>query len=129
MLPWKQHNAHVDVHTSGLCGSDTTGKLNWWSRLSGFYWLVAGQWRICWPCSHVVWHRWCVSAHRCTTHAPPNYNDREIFLMVIITSGAKHSRTILDPSDNLACFVFCLFRKDCQGFLTRGGGGGQEIPV
>lgn len=40
MLPWRQHNAHVDAHARGLCWDDTAGKLNWWSRPSGFYWLV-----------------------------------------------------------------------------------------
>lgn len=42
-LPWRQHNVHVEAHARGLCGGDTAGKLNWWSRPGGFYWPVAAQ--------------------------------------------------------------------------------------
>lgn len=68
-----------------------------------------------------VQHPRCVSAHRCTTHAPCNYSDREIFSTLVITSGAKRRRTITDPSDHFVLFFVLYSRKVCLGFLTLGG--------
>lgn len=81
---------------------------------------------MCWPCSLGVRHRRCVSAHRCTTHAPPNYSDREIFSTLVITSGAKHGRRITDSSDHSFLFFVLFSIKVCEGFLTFGGRGRRD---
>lgn len=65
-----RRRAHADC-----AGSDTAGKLNWWSGPSGFDWPITGAARGRRRRSSVR-----LGAQVRAAHAPPNYGDRENIL-------------------------------------------------